>query len=338
MATLIPNRGLQPPGHSRRFRLPVAALVVYAVACYRHGASYFVAQPNWHDTRSPGQNAGQSISQLHPAKVHRASQLQRSKIQMFGLLDDLGKGIEDVGKGIMKSATDTVTGMSEEERDSLLQKLMAGNMDFNDYVTMSVMMQRQGGAMGIMSTLSNIKGLKENLGMEDNVDTDDAESKLAQYSKIVGAMTEEQRANPGYYTVSSGAEENIKTLVNVSEVEEVTVRQFMKEFSRMQGFMLRIGQGMKENKDQETLGREIEQWMKEEDEGITMKEKKQEEEEEEGNKPYINPKRAEKRKAKALKQRAERRPPPPKPRPRDLARKSLRKGSLFSSGRDPTGW
>merc|ERR1719215_550197 len=148
-------------------------------------------------------------------------------------------------------------------------------------------------------------------------------------------MTEEQRANPGYYTVSSGADENIKTLVNVSEVEEATVRQFLKEFSRMQGFMLRIGQGMKENKDQETLGREIEQWMKEEDEGITLKEKK---EEEEGNKPYINPKRAQKRKAKAPKQRAERRPPPPKPRPRDLARKSLRKGSLFSSGRDPTGW
>jgi len=254
--------------------------------------------------------------------------MQRSRTQMFGLLDD-------IGQGIMKSAASTVTGMEEEERDALIQKLMGGQMDFNDYITMSVMMQRQGGSMGILNTINNIGGMKEALGMADDVDTEDAEDKMQKYSKIVGAMTEEQRANPGYFTVGSGAEKNVAKLVEtceVEEVEEATVKQFLKEFSRMKGFFLRIGAGMREGKSQEELGQEMELWMKEVDEAALVKPNA----EKKVNLPYINPARAEKKAEKLRKQRERKPPPPPSGRKYILQKaRAGEKGNLFTSGKQP---
>jgi len=216
---------------------------------------------------------------------------------MAGLLDDLGKGI-------MNAASEAVTGMSNEERDKLVEKMMGGNMDFNDYFKMTLMMQSQGGVGGIMSSVNNVPGLKQTLGMDDT-NVGEAEAKLEQYSKIIAAMSEEEREQPGYFLVGEGASARISAFVEKSELEQAVVEEFFEQFRKMKTFFTKMGAGVRQGKSRDQVAKEMEQEAKAEEAKAKSAGQSAPK-----NQPFVNPER----KLKKLQKRkaaSGRKPPPP---------------------------
>jgi len=231
---------------------------------------------------------GSLLAGLRPGPTrHRPGDaMLQSRLQLAGVLDDMGKGILD-------AAASAATGMSTKERDGLVAKLLGGNMDFNDFLTMFMMMKNQGGATTVLNSASSIPGLKSRLGL-DTAAAEDTEAELATASKIIAAMTEEEREQPGYYLVGDAARARISALATKAEVEEVAVDAFLKKFSSMKDFFIRLGVGVSEGKSQEQVAKEMEREAKEEGKSAPRQTK---------GTPFINPARAAKKAAKAAARR-----------------------------------
>jgi len=206
--------------------------------------------------RTPSFTSVATITRI-PTTSFTRSPSGREKVRMYGILDDVGKGIQDAGKGIIKGAADAaaeaVSGMTEEERDALLRKMQSGRTDFNDFLKMTLMLQKEGGVSGMMNTVTKMPGLSEGLGL-DNQDLSEAEKKLALYSKVIDVMTEDEREQPGYFLLGAQARANVEKLAEKSGLAVELIDGFLDEFKSMSTFLTKMGAG----KDMDTIMKEME--------------------------------------------------------------------------------
>merc|ERR1712060_907481 len=112
--------------------------------------------------------------------------------------------------------------------DQLISKMMSGSMDFNDYLKMTLMMKSGGGAQAVVDTVGKVPGLQKALNM-DKGDTDATDAKIQEYSKLLGAMTETEREQPGLFMLGANARANVARLAEKAEVSEEFVDQFLSE-------------------------------------------------------------------------------------------------------------
>merc|ERR550525_1555335 len=183
-----------------------------------------------------------------------------------GIQDAAKDAIAAAGKGVMDATASAVTGMDEQERDVLVGKMMSGRTDFNDYLKMTMLMQNQGGVGGMMNSVASVPGLQKALGVEAGAgQSEETEAKLQDYSTIIGAMTPEQRENPGFYLFSENKDKNIAALAEASAQPEEKVTKFLGEFKTMRFIFTKLGAGKMQGKSKDQVAKEIEKELEKED-------------------------------------------------------------------------
>ena len=114
--------------------------------------------------------------------------------------------------------------IDEEQAKKMTEKLKKAQFDFDDYLESMSQMKKMGGlgsVMGMLPGLGNLGGR----GKMPEVDTDEAEKKMAKIEAIIHSMTPEERANPDLLNPSRKHRIAKGAGVDVAEVNR-TVKQF----------------------------------------------------------------------------------------------------------------
>eukprot|EP00929_Paragymnodinium_shiwhaense_P115027 TRINITY_DN83619_c0_g1_i1.p1 TRINITY_DN83619_c0_g1~~TRINITY_DN83619_c0_g1_i1.p1 ORF type:complete len:319 (+),score=119.83 TRINITY_DN83619_c0_g1_i1:102-1058(+) len=304
----VRGNGKSVRGQPRQGRLLVLGCVGLAVAAVqvarRAGASAQVFV-------SPGLR-GTLDSRLARRAAEGAPPADEApKQESGGFLEDVGKSI---GKSLVDATVNTVAGMDENARNALLGKFMQGTSDFNDYLKFVLMMQRAGGAAGMMDTLSKIPGVGNSFKGMNDMDEDeikDAETKVNEYARIIEVMTDEEKAQPGYFLFGSKTQSRIDRVVTESKLPEKTVNQFLDEYKSVKDFFGRFGEKVAAGKSQSVVLREMQEEMAEMERAREAKELREQAAVTSGGerrtgdgkssqKPVLNPKRQEKKRLAKL--------------------------------------
>ena len=129
-------------------------------------------------------------------------------------------GMGDVLSLIEKASAE----IDEEQAKKMTEKLKKAQFDFDDYLESMSQMKKMGGlgsVMGMLPGLGNLGGR----GKMPEVDTDEAENKMAKIEAIIYSMTPEERANPDLLNPSRKHRIAKGAGVDVAEVNR-TVKQF----------------------------------------------------------------------------------------------------------------
>ena len=129
-------------------------------------------------------------------------------------------GMGDVLSLIEKASAE----IDEEQAKKMTEKLKKAQFDFDDYLESMSQMKKMGGlgnVMGMLPGLGNLGGK----GKMPEVDTDEAEKKMAKIEAIIHSMTPEERANPDLLNPSRKHRIAKGAGVDVAEVNR-TVKQF----------------------------------------------------------------------------------------------------------------
>lgn len=129
--------------------------------------------------------------------------------------------------------------IDEEQARKMTEKLKKAQFDFEDYLESMKQMRKMGGLGNIMSMMPGLGGLGGKGKMPD-IDSDEAEKKMARVEAIIYSMTIKERQNPDIINPSRKRRIAAGAGVNISEVNR-TIKQFeqmrkmMKQFPGMMG-------------------------------------------------------------------------------------------------------
>ena len=129
-------------------------------------------------------------------------------------------GMGDVLSLIEKASEE----IDEEQAKKMTEKIKKAQFDFDDYLESMSQMKKMGGlgsVMGMLPGLGNLGGR----GKMPEVDTDEAEKKMAKIEAIIHSMTPEERANPDLLNPSRKHRIAKGAGVDIAEVNR-TVKQF----------------------------------------------------------------------------------------------------------------
>ena len=129
-------------------------------------------------------------------------------------------GMGDVLSLIEKASEE----IDEEQAKKMTEKLKKAQFDFDDYLESMSQMKKMGGlgsVMGMLPGLGNLGGR----GKMPEVDTDEAEKKMAKIEAIIHSMTPEERANSDLLNPSRKHRIAKGAGVDIAEVNR-TVKQF----------------------------------------------------------------------------------------------------------------
>ena len=129
--------------------------------------------------------------------------------------------------------------IDEEQARKMTEKLKKAQFDFEDYLESMKQMRKMGGLGNIMSMMPGLGGLSGKGKMPD-IDSDEAEKKMARVEAIIYSMTRKERQNPDIINPSRKRRIAAGAGVDIAEVNR-TMKQFeqmrkmMKQFPGMMG-------------------------------------------------------------------------------------------------------
>lgn len=144
-------------------------------------------------------------------------------------------GMGDVLSLIEKAGAE----IDEDQAKKMTEKLKKAQFDFDDYLESMKQMRKMGGFGSIMSMLPSLGALGGRGNMPD-IDSDEAEKKMARVEAIIYSMTPAERRNPDLLNPSRKHRIAKGAGVDIAEVNR-TVKQFdqmrkmMKQFPGMMG-------------------------------------------------------------------------------------------------------
>jgi len=144
-------------------------------------------------------------------------------------------GMGDVLSLIEKAGAE----IDEDQAKKMTEKLKKAQFDFDDYLESMKQMRKMGGFGSIMSMLPSLGGMGGRGKMPD-IDSDEAEKKMARVEAIIYSMTPAERRNPDLLNPSRKHRIAKGAGVDIAEVNR-TVKQFdqmrkmMKQFPGMIG-------------------------------------------------------------------------------------------------------
>ena len=131
--------------------------------------------------------------------------------------------------------------IDEEQARKMTEKLKKSQFDFEDYLESMKQMRKMGGLGSIMNMLPGLGGMGGlGKGKMPDIDTDDAEQKMARVEAIIYSMTIKERQNPDIITpqrkrrIAAGAGADISE-VNKMMKQFEQMRKMMKSFPGMMG-------------------------------------------------------------------------------------------------------
>ena len=130
-------------------------------------------------------------------------------------------------------------GIDEDQAKKMTEKLKKAQFDFDDYLESMKQMRKMGGFGNVMSMLPGL-GAMGGKGKMPDIDSDEAERKMARVEAIIYSMTPAERSNPDLLNPSRKRRIAAGAGVDIAEVNR-TVKQFdqmrkmMKQFPGMMG-------------------------------------------------------------------------------------------------------
>ena len=144
-------------------------------------------------------------------------------------------GMGDVLRLIEKAGQE----IDEDQAKKMTEKLKKAQFDFDDYLESMKQMRKMGGFGNVMSMLPGL-GAMGGKGKMPDIDSDEAERKMARVEAIIYSMTPAERSNPDLLNPSRKRRIAAGAGVDIAEVNR-TVKQFdqmrkmMKQFPGMMG-------------------------------------------------------------------------------------------------------
>ncbi len=132
--------------------------------------------------------------------------------------------------------------IDEDQAKKMTEKLKKAQFDFDDYLESMKQMRKMGGFGNVMSMLPGL-GAMGGKGKMPDIDSDEAERKMARVEAIIYSMTPAERSNPDLLNPSRKRRIAAGAGVDIAEVNR-TVKQFdqmrkmMKQFPGMMGVRL----------------------------------------------------------------------------------------------------
>ena len=129
--------------------------------------------------------------------------------------------------------------IDEDQAKKMTEKLKKAQFDFDDYLESMKQMRKMGGFGNVMSMLPGL-GEMGGKGKMPDIDSDEAERKMARVEAIIYSMTPAERSNPDLLNPSRKRRIAAGAGVDIAEVNR-TVKQFdqmrkmMKQFPGMMG-------------------------------------------------------------------------------------------------------
>ena len=129
--------------------------------------------------------------------------------------------------------------IDEDQAKKMTEKLKKAQFDFDDYLESMKQMRKMGGFGNVMSMLPGL-GAMGGKGKMPDIDSDEAERKMARVEAIIYSMTLAERSNPDLLNPSRKRRIAAGAGVDIAEVNR-TVKQFdqmrkmMKQFPGMMG-------------------------------------------------------------------------------------------------------
>jgi len=149
--------------------------------------------------------------------------------------------MEDMAKQMGDGALGMALGLGEEERDELMAKCASGDMNFDDFMKVSAVINRMGGAKGAVGMLSKFASVP---GAED-ADGGEADKKLKEWEVVMNAMQEDERKDPNLLLGAAAAEkkQRIARIAQNAGIETEDVEAFLNEFSGLKKLFGKLGSG-----------------------------------------------------------------------------------------------
>lgn len=144
-------------------------------------------------------------------------------------------GMGDVLSLIEKASQE----IDQDEAKKMTDKLKKAQFDFDDYLQSIKQMRNLGGFGNVMGMLPGLSGMGMKNKMPD-IDSDEAEKKMAKIESIIFSMTPEERSNPDILNVSRKRRIAEGAGVNIAEVNRMVkqfdqMRKMMKQMPGMLG-------------------------------------------------------------------------------------------------------
>ena len=144
-------------------------------------------------------------------------------------------GMGDVLSLIEKASQE----IDQDEAKKMTDKLKKAQFDFDDYLQSVKQMRNLGGFGSVMSMLPGLSGMGMKNKMPE-IDSDEAEKKMAKIESIIFSMTAEERSNPDILNVSRKRRIAEGAGVNIAEVNRMVkqfeqMRKMMKQMPGMMG-------------------------------------------------------------------------------------------------------
>ena len=144
-------------------------------------------------------------------------------------------GMGDVLSLIEKASQE----IDQDEAKKMTDKFKKAQFDFDDYLQSVKQMRNMGGFGSVMSMLPGLSGMGMKNKMPE-IDSDEAEKKMAKIESIIFSMTPEERSNPDILNVSRKRRIAEGAGVNIAEVNRMVkqfeqMRKMMKQMPGMLG-------------------------------------------------------------------------------------------------------
>lgn len=133
--------------------------------------------------------------------------------------------------------------IDEDQAKRMTEKLKKAQFDFEDYLESMKQMRKMGGLGSIMSMLPQLGGMGGKGKMPD-IDSEEAEKKMARVEAIIYSMTPKERQNPDILNPSRKHRIAAGAGVDIAEVNR-TVKQFEQMRKMMKQFPQLMGKGRK---------------------------------------------------------------------------------------------
>ena len=152
-------------------------------------------------------------------------------------------GMGDVLSLIEKAGAE----IDEEQAKKMTEKLKKAQFDFDDYLESMKQMRKMGGIGSIMSMMPGLGAMGGKKGKMPDIDSDEAEKKMAKVEAIIYSMTPKERQNPDILNPSRKRRIAAGAGVDIAEVNR-TVKQFDQMRKMMKQFPGMMGKGGKKGK------------------------------------------------------------------------------------------
>lgn len=137
--------------------------------------------------------------------------------------------------------------IDEEQAKKMTEKLKKAQFDFEDYLESMKQMRKMGGIGSIMSMMPGLGAMGGKKGKMPDIDSDEAEKKMAKIEAIIYSMTPKERQNPDILNPSRKRRIAAGAGVDIAEVNR-TVKQFDQMRKMMKQFPGMMGKGGKKGR------------------------------------------------------------------------------------------